>query len=175
MRTLMIITAALLLAGSGCKKQEPELKLPPLTHEGKNILACKINGEIFIAEGEPGGGWSQDGVIYRFTKDSAIYLSGQEEEKPLKAYLSLSFIYSKAANVFKLLQYEKRHGTVILPVDEYVLAESEFNTNEEHTGTVTVTYFQADIIAGTFEFEAVDSRGELVHVTDGRFDLKKSK
>mgnify|MGYP001627317650 CR=1 FL=1 len=58
-----------------------------------------------------------------------------------------------------------------MPVPNKQLAETTFRTDSEHTGTVEVKYFQNNIIAGTFQFDATDGEGNIVHVTDGRFDL----
>lgn len=43
------------LLWGGCDKQKncPELELPPLTTEGRNIFGCKIDGEVWV----PHTGW----------------------------------------------------------------------------------------------------------------------
>ncbi len=50
-----------------------------------------------------------------------------------------------------------------------------FQTNNSSSGTLNITRFDtnAKIISGTFSFDAVqrDSTNNIVHVTDGRFDV----
>jgi hypothetical protein len=50
---------------------------------------------------------------------------------------------------------------------------NQFSPDNTHTGTVTVSYNDGNIIAGTFAFDAVNRKGKVVHVTEGRFDIVK--
>ncbi|MEX0966904.1 MAG: hypothetical protein WD077_06675 [Bacteroidia bacterium] len=174
MKSIALLTLFLATLVSGCKKEPPKPQLPPYTQEGKNIFACKISGEVFIAEGVMDNNpMSPKGVDYYWIlsgSDTLIYINANEE-KPLKASISLKFIFESLNFAKELNQYEKSVGYFYIPVENYVLAESKYSTNEDHKGWVTVKYFQNNILAGTFEFTAIDDRGEIIHITEGRFDL----
>ena len=49
-----------------------------------------------------------------------------------------------------------------------------YNTNSTSIGSVTLTKFDKtnSIISGTFSFKAKNNSGEIVTITDGRFDKK---
>jgi hypothetical protein len=54
------------------------------------------------------------------------------------------------------------------------LGKEEYHTDDEHTGKLIITHFDAGkkIVAGTFEFKAKSpTTGETVNITDGRFDI----
>ncbi|MNL57864.1 hypothetical protein D3C87_1814550 [compost metagenome] len=57
---------------------------------------------------------------------------------------------------------------------EYPTVDFRYITDSVHTGVVKLTrsdYPGSGIISGTFEFNATLPNGEVVHVTDGRFDV----
>jgi hypothetical protein len=175
MKTFTLLTALILLLLGGCKKEALAPQLPPYTQEGKNIFACKINGEVFIAKGvrdkntmSPKGTYNN----YRITANGDTLVEIRAiEENPIVANIAINFIYTLSKDNFELSQFMNSFAIVYLPVDNYIFAESRFETNANHTGSVHVKYFQNKILAGTFEFTAIDDRGEVIHVTDGRFDF----
>jgi hypothetical protein len=174
MKTLTLLTAFILLLLGGCKKEPLVPQLPPYTQEGKNIFACKINGEVFITEGvmdnntlNPKG---IDNNYMVWGIDTLVYIRAKESI-PKEADFSLDFAYTLTHDSFELNQKQNSVAMVYLPVDNYILAKSRFATNDDHNGWVHVKYFQNKILAGTFEFTAIDDRGEVIHVTDGRFDI----
>jgi hypothetical protein len=169
MRIIYIFFLFVLLLTGSCKKEPLEPQLPPLTQEGKNILACKINGEIFIAEGKiDWNTFTPRGVNYQFTSDSMINISAKEDE-PFEANLSIEFIYQPNINNYTLNHQYRYTDWINKNVENYIFADSDFYTDSINTGIVNIAYFKNNIIAGTFEFDAIDTRGEVVHVTEGRF------
>jgi hypothetical protein len=68
------------------------------------------------------------------------------------------------------LQYNSRvefynRSTLESDMDPYL-------TDSLHTGEVNILKYDGHIIAGTFWFEAVNSKGKVVKITEGRFDIK---
>ncbi|MBC7553599.1 MAG: hypothetical protein H7257_06430 [Taibaiella sp.] len=47
-----------------------------------------------------------------------------------------------------------------------------FTTNSIYGGSITYTYYDGNILAGTFAFDAVSANGSVVHITEGRFDIQ---
>ncbi|MEX0966905.1 MAG: hypothetical protein WD077_06680 [Bacteroidia bacterium] len=174
MKSIALLTLFLATLINGCKKDLPEPQLPPYTQEGKNIFACKINGEVFVAEGvmdkntmSPKG---TDNNYMVWGNDTIVEIRAVEK-KPTEASVSVDFVYTLIKDTFELNQKENSVARISIPVENYVFAESIFKTTDEHKGWVQVKYFQNNILAGTFEFTAIDDRGEIIHVTDGRFDF----
>ncbi|MDA0198822.1 MAG: hypothetical protein OT643_08580 [Bacteroidetes bacterium] len=172
---LITLTTLVLAVFIGCGKQPADPpQLPPYTQEGKNIFACKINGEVFIAEGTiEKNSFDTKGVesSYRFWSNDTLVELESREEYPKKATVYVYFKYTLTKDTFELNQKEKTVGIIYLPVDDYVFADSKFNTDAINKGWVCVHYAEDKILAGSFEFTAMDSRGELVYITEGRFDI----
>ena len=53
-------------------------------------------------------------------------------------------------------------------------AENKYKTNEIQNGELKILYFdkQKNIMGGTFWFDAINNNGEIVKVTNGKFDLQ---
>lgn len=51
---------------------------------------------------------------------------------------------------------------------------NNFITDSQNTGTITITKFDKinKIVSGTFNFKAKNQNGEIVIISDGRFDKK---
>lgn len=62
-----------------------------------------------------------------------------------------------------------------LVIRKYNIPDQYYQTNDTTNGTMNITRFDvvAKIISGTFSFDAAqrDSLANIVHVTDGRFDI----
>ncbi len=68
---------------TGCNKPpgNTPLQLPPATHTGADILAFKLNGQVFVVKGA-GGKFSQvgPGVLYEVFGDSTSDISATSEK-----------------------------------------------------------------------------------------------
>ena len=149
---------------------ENQAQLPPATQEGKNILGCLVNGEVFVAQGGRLGGTDDLSISVSKTDVSL----GSEAvgkhtniEGSLVIYFNIDNIYTtenvKLINeTEKIGRYTSSTGRVFLTgKDKYV---GEFTISKLDT----VNY----IIAGTFWFDAVSDNGEVVEIRHGRFDIK---
>jgi len=50
MKIYLYLLLPFFLFSASCK-EENNVQLPPATQEGKGILGCLVNGEVFVAEG----------------------------------------------------------------------------------------------------------------------------
>ena len=56
-----------------------------------------------------------------------------------------------------------------------------FTTSNTYVGKINIKYFNgqfnppmfATVLAGTFEMDAVNGEGKVIHITEGRFDIGK--
>jgi len=82
-------------------------------------------------------------------------------------YLGSLGIYEMAGEYpYRAYYFNKDNGTA-------VTGASEFKTDSLHKGAVAVTFYDTNILAGTFWFDAVNENGQVIHVTDGRFDISQ--
>ena len=143
--------------------------LPPLTHTGENMMACRVNGKVIIA----GQNVMNASGSVRFSSapdNDLLYISC---EIPSPHYeIELSINYDDTLGVYPIINSYPYFGYFwdythsISPNDS-----NQFQPDKTHAGTVKVTYNDGSIIAGTFAMEAVNRRGKVVHITDGRFDI----
>ncbi|PWJ57872.1 hypothetical protein CLV98_10552 [Dyadobacter jejuensis] len=170
---LYAFTLVIWLTMIGCDKGP---HLTPITQEGKNTFSCKVNGKVWVPTGRgdifvnippiTGGfirlsGTDSIGIfIDTFAgsgEDLAIYLNKSEEGLYV---LNQNTSYTNFAPAsYGLFSTELKNI---------------FLTSANNTGIVSIT--KADtisgIIAGTFELTAADPKGNLVKITEGRFDIK---
>jgi len=166
MRPLKLTFFNLLLPGflllyCGCGKPETVLQLPPLTHTGANIIAFEINGKVFISSGASGK-LSQfgPGVYYEVYGDSNAVISGTADNPGF--LISMGSKYKFALGTYKIDTTPFSQGAVY----------DEFKTDSAHGGYITYTYYDGNILAGTFALDVVNANDSVIHITDGRFDIQ---
>lgn len=165
LKYLSILPFCLLLA---CDKNE--IKLPPATEEGKGILGCLVNGEVFVAQG--GFIWGINDLTISVSRDQlsmrgAAYGDDTEVVGSLSIHLSENFdAYGDktTALVNSLTQRGRFRSDNNI---EYLTGQDKFTGEFTITKLDTVNY----IIAGTFWFDAVSEDGEVVEIRQGRFDI----
>ena len=175
MRNIIFILFVVLLF-SECRKPDAKdgsiPQLPPATRTGANMLACKINGKIFTAYGA-GGKMSQSGygVLFAIYQDSTTFISATSQYPTM--HIIIGTKYNFILGTYQITQTPFINGGEF---DDYTngtlpLGTNQFNTNSTYGGSVTYTYFDGNILAGTFAFDAVNINDSVIHVTEGRFDI----
>ena len=165
-----------LLCLAACKKDN--YSLPPETQNGANTFGCKIDGKVWVPKGTDYNSGQNVTAYYQH-----IY-SGQEgfvfrvsatnyEKKPLE-YFSIVLDSSKIQTG---ISYTIRNGYKGEFYAAYWIGSSQaksFYVKEPLKGSIVFHKFDENnkIASGLFEFDAVNSYGELIHVTEGRFDVK---
>ena len=51
---LFLLVLLIISSGANCKKNNPEIGLPPATLEGKNTAGFLLNGEVWLPKGDNG-------------------------------------------------------------------------------------------------------------------------
>ena len=178
MKYLIPFFLLLILSASSCKKNKTSEQLPPETRDGKFTFGCKVNGTIFTSRGQEGL-FADQFVSYSFNSiDSIIYISAKNSKTGFNFDLTIK--YSGKPGQYLMKGYPYRgifnnfsNGTTIPDND------NEFTTNENFTGVINVTFFNGTfnpysigtILSGTFEMEAINNEGKVIHITEGRFDI----
>ncbi|MDD3003652.1 hypothetical protein [Flavobacterium sp.] len=156
------------------KTPNPIDQLPPITTSGKNTIGCLVNGVPFTDSGLMNN-------FYQFVNGEYYlvinwengfgdnFVAGQISIRKTQIVEGESYILNNNNSSSE----EFSGGSA-----KYVFSDNsnsgEFNTNSNYYGTVTFTRFDTEnqIMAGTFEFQAQELiTGEIVNITEGRFDL----
>ena len=172
----------------GCCPDRESPGLPPITSEGKNTFACKINGEVFVADGS--GTDTPNRGIYAVLESNGDTLGNI---LPLDSCDLIIRASNGSQSVFIYVNhylYESRHylnrttleyPAIVNPENYGRIFRSGHNfiTNSVDTGSVYISRWDKKnrIIAGTFQFHAKNyiDKTDIVEVAEGRFDLDYSK
>ena len=152
-------------------KIKSDRDLPPLTHTGENMMACRVNGQVIIASENTSDMSNPSTVKYSSSPDNDLVYIGGVFVSP-RYDIEISFRYADTLGVYPILDkypyfgYFWDYTKAISPNDS-----NQFQPDRTHKGTITVSYNDGNIIAGTFAFDAVNRKGKVVHITDGRFDI----
>ena len=170
---------------AACKKDTPpppdppctENGLPCLTTEGKNMFACLIDGEPWIAQAP----FSFGGPIPLYgeynPQDGSLTLQATREIDDQNV---LEGIYVIGKNIFGLKNDSIRsNNPTPYGFINYEQSDcSEYFHDTLKKGVLNILYYDTVnyIISGTFSMDLFNSDcvDSVMHITQGRFDLKYS-
>jgi hypothetical protein len=138
--------------------------LPAITTEGKRTFGCRINGKVWLPKS---GGFTLSYFNNKINISAVKPLSAPQERE--RIHFDIRPIndtgYFKFPNS-DLSLATFTYSPSIERINDYVV---DIATK----GYLHITRFdyEGGVISGTFEFDAYNSQGDTVHVTDGRFDL----
>jgi hypothetical protein len=171
-KTITLLLLSSIFISSSCKKNTPantEEQLPPETQTGANTFGCKVDGKIYTAKGK-GGLLSDQSVWGGASSSQASFNIGASNTKQ-KFNFSLSVNYSGSLGILYTSTYphegnfqDNTNGTV--PSNS-----NSFDTDSFNIGKVNLKYLSTTIASGTFEMDAKNANGKVIHITEGRFDI----
>jgi hypothetical protein len=177
MKRISIITL-LFVSLLSCNKEVSEL--PSATDTGANTFGARVNGTFWIPKSF---GVVQGASILeaRYALNSTVVINARNlAAQPTETEFEI-YLYNVTAPGTYLLNantaiYPNQNSNYAYYVERKITPVNEWMTTSEYNGSVTVT--KADtvnrIIAGTFEFKAINKYGtpQPLTVTEGRFDIK---
>jgi len=182
LHSILLILLSFTLLSSSCKKHviQPVNQLsllPPATQTGANTFGCLVNGQAFVPKNRSilqgpilqcnyiyttggyhltvaGGNKNSDGSITDIVVGTDSLAVAQGETLTFK-----TFVTGNAQASYTLFYYTG--------------GENDYETNNTVYGQLTITKLDPvkQIVSGTFYFNAVNSAGDTVKITDGRFDM----
>lgn len=158
---------------AGCKKNDtidPSSGLPATSSSGKNILACRVNGQIHVYSGKASIN-NDNGVDYsiwedyilihgdnfRYNDDIRIRVTGNDSLKP-----GIKYVFSS----------ETQHRALYT---KYEISQFEYEA-QSGSGWILFSRLDKDVAAGTFAFTAYlngQQGSDSVTITGGRFDISR--
>lgn len=180
MKFLSIIIISIIFTQASCKKPNIE-NLPPETQEGLYTFGCKVDGKIYTSDGKGGGVLSNEHVFYHlYPADSSLSIfAGSTDNQKNKFDIFFTIKYDGNIGVYMMKTYpyegifnDNSNGTI-------PGASNTFTTSENYQGKINIKYFNGriepfyggNILSGTFEMDAVNEEGKVIHITEGRFDI----
>jgi hypothetical protein len=176
----ILFSCCFLFLLAACKKDN--YSLPPETQTGAGTFGCKIDGKVWVPNGSDGYSGQNTKCFYQFIYPSPVgYVfsigAAKYDNDPLESV-------QVSTDSIKLFQ------GITVPLGSGKLGESgkgifsklssinsidiKYKTSSIMKGELTFTRFdEVNLVAsGTFWFDAIDPQGNVVHVTEGRFDKK---
>ena len=180
MKTLyrfLSIILSLTLLSSSCKKEHVNQLslLPPVTQTGANTFGCLVNGQALV----PGGplfsmGHTQCNYIYTA---GGFNLNVEADNQNSNDFIKQVIVRTESLAVAQgqTLVFKIAHNgnADALYAEITNSLDNIYLTNSLVSGQLTITKLDQtnQIVSGTFYFNAVNSTGDTVKVTDGRFDM----
>lgn len=176
----LLFSCLTFLTAASCRKNNTEEQLPPETREGKFTFGCKVDGKVYTARGK-GGLLATDHVYYNLIPaDSSINIGTGTTSSAKNRF-----------SIFFTIKYTGGIGTYLMKTYPYQGIFSDesngnipggtntFTTNDTYIGKINIKYFNGSyspfnkgtILSGTFEMDAVNGNGKVIHITEGRFDI----
>lgn len=177
---LVLLLVFTISTALNCKKISTEEQLPPETHEGKFTFGCKVDGKIYTASGK-GGLLASEHVYYSIgSADSSIAISAASTgDIKNKFHIHLTIKYSGTPGIYLMKTYPYEGSFYDDSNGSLPMGSNTFTTSNTYIGKINIKYFNgqftpyvlATIFAGTFEMDAVNANGKVIHITEGRFDI----
>ncbi|MEM6517595.1 MAG: hypothetical protein AAF688_15545 [Bacteroidota bacterium] len=150
--------------------------------DGRGGIKCKVDGKLIKPKASLNGtGLAADIDFVPFPLNdedimSISFLSGGESPDFISEAVRIKIINIRAESVQVGDVYELqseidssfgKYG--INPATDY-----DFSTDDQNVGELKIVFhdFENRILGGTFEYDAVDTNGNLVEIREGEFDMK---
>ena len=171
----LLLSALVLLFCTSFQDEKKSKELPPVTHTGENVFACKVNGELMVAKENTSDVIGNFGIKFSHARaNGLIYIEGSCTSPQYD--IELSFGYQDTLGTYPLVMNYPFY-TFFWDYSKSATpnATNQYQTDSAHIGYINISYYDGTVIAGTFAFDAINRKGDVVHVTNGRFDITKQQ
>ncbi len=181
----LFLLIGIISLNASCDKDDPANpidQLPSATQTGANTAGCLVDGEALL----PKSGGVDPILNCSYQNINGEYYFGlsfsDNYSQPNKSInISLSRINIQEGANYILDKNIQDNGDYTGVGAQHIVHQLYPNNLWEHyqttsiiKGELKITHIDATlaIISGTFWFDAINSNGEIVKVTDGRFDME---
>jgi hypothetical protein len=171
-KILYLLTSALLLSLSSCKKKEDKER-PEYDYQPEHF-SCYVNGEKFVprAQGMCGGTktfYDPDGFLN--SEPGHLAIAGIKCLADDIVEINLVFIPIFNEGVYNINDSTFNHSNVIYAFSNQRFFGFEGQIHISKLEPQTYRPFVQGRIEGTFEMSCATDQGDTVHITDGSFSL----
>jgi len=173
----LIFSVAILTLVFSCQKKVDEL--PPATQTGANTFGVKVNGELWVPSSSILPGASK--LEARYLPNHGLIINARNlASSPTESEFEIYLQNLDGTGTYQLNSSTALYPSMSASYAYYVLRKinpiNEWMTSPQYTGVVNITLNDTinHIVSGTFEFTALNQSGpaDVLHVTEGRFDVK---
>lgn len=175
--TRTLLMACLMLLLFGCKLDEPLDKqvfdmdaLPEITYEGSNVLACRVNGEIFLSKTTMAIPITHE-PSFTVYNDHLLVIMAKDFARMYESSIMLTANYVSGLTDLELVHFHEPWQTDFQ--DSRNFTHGRYKKIDSEPSSLKILYIDDKIAVGTFAFTAVSERGDTVRITDGRFDIAR--
>jgi hypothetical protein len=164
---------------SCCNKDEiktPIEQLPPATTTGANTVGCLVNGEVLLPKGGSLFGPPVVTCYYQYLNGSYEfglgYSNNQQNNQLRGVYLFTNKLHFVQGQTYTL-SIDLQNNSAYAQYSPDTFLEG-FTTNSQSVGQIKITKLDHvnTIISGTFWFDGINNNGQIIHITEGRFDMQ---
>jgi len=166
---------------TACKKDKNPLEeLPPETQYGANTFGCLVNGSAFI----PQNNGSLSPVLssyYQYiypTASGYVFNVSATDRRSCcfgSVFINIDSAVLEEGKKYLLSKFVR--GTASGGFNNGIDDNALYKTNNEVVGELLIKKIDKinQVVAGTFWYNAVNSLGDTVKITNGRFDVKYTR
>ncbi len=174
----IFFASIIIISTNSCSKKDdcehPVDCLPPATQIGANTAGCLVNGKILVPSGRSFGSGSvliSQYLFYQGAYFFSIGIDDREENQLISIRIENSQL--EEGGIYPLQLETENSGSAA-----YIIGGAGsgigYVTTNNFKGELHVTNLDETkkIVSGTFWFDAINSEGESVQITQGRFDVR---
>jgi hypothetical protein len=183
---LTIILFSFFLMASHCRRDSPELIMPPITDTGANTIGVYIDGEVWTPYKRPLGGimgspsLMSSSFSARTDSGYSISISGRQtrlDDNTHSSNLSIYLYLSDLNSVYDTFYFDETnigYFTHRATIDDPKRAYQTSDFQNRAINWVHFHYFDTinEIMSGTFSFDAESDEHGIRQLRDGRFDMR---
>lgn len=169
--SLLIIILSICIFTTSCHKKKDTPQLPPETQTGAGTFGCVVNGKDYLIADYPDA--FATFIYLNDIYSHGYYFTIRVSKKSPSWVMGIltDSLYVQQNGVYQLSNDPNAHGTAWAL---YVSGSNEYYSQSSLQGELEITKLDSikQFVSGKFWFDAVDTvNNDLVHITDGRFDL----
>lgn len=175
MKKLIFIIFAIICLMS-CKNRDQDFNtLSEVTDWGANTAGALVDGKVWVATTDRLNTANGSGTYCeKFNNNYTIKLDLRQHKNSYDNAILIKVLIID-------LELNKKYDVIkATPDSDYSFAifrdndSKSFSTNPDHVGSITISKIDIknQIVSGTFNFNAVDDKGNVLLITDGRFDKR---
>jgi hypothetical protein len=174
MKKIIIFLISVIILG--CDKDE---ELTAINGNGTGGVSCILNGTILNPSGGGIGGnrtcridYFPDKQVYFFVIGFTSNQFGFSSVSAVAYDIDLQNFEGQTFDLIGVENSQESYGSVTK--GEFDVQGNSYSTNSIRTGTLKILHYDyaKSTVSGTFEFTAENNLGEIVTITEGRFDSK---
>lgn len=174
MKKLLFLLLAFTLLSACRDKDQDENVLPEATQSGKNTGGALVDGKVWVAKIEspsanPGGNntYLQSDPI---TGQEIMTITLRNYQNPSSNAIVMDINSAQAITTGTYLLNGVNENQAVFKNG----GNGYYTDDTNNTGSITLTKFDRTkgIISGTFQFKAKNNAGNVITVTEGRFDRR---